>query len=398
MTFAFTPEQIKKFNLWKQQSNTSENRAWIDTSLRASNNFNNLLSGEDFQTRDLKPELIDDLFRFMKQMAANRNLGRQLYEVNGLENFNKRLRTLLFGTEPIVNRMDQFFEMKGIREVTMSHFLCLFKPTEYPFYSSQTFGVLDISKEQYKEVEAQTVKEFNVHQSLDEDTFNYLQHLVVFRELKRVLSCDSYPEINLILWDAYLAEGGIEEGRPNPSVVAAEKELYAPIRKWIEDNFGKRVKSERGTYWIRETANDNRKGRWSRPDITFVEVNRFMMLPQRNCQVTSFEIKRAGEFGLPSVYETTAHQRWTHYSYLVLEVANEETELAEDLVSECARFGIGLMKAFQDVKTKDYVLDEILHPHRQNPEPKEVDKMLIDFFRELDESEEQKFKDAIGKS
>jgi hypothetical protein len=127
------------------------------------------------------------------------------------------------------------------------------------------------------------------------------------------------------------------------------------------------------------------------------------MLPQRSVQVTSFEIKRASDAELSSVYESTAHQRWAQYSYLVVEVAGG-ADLPENVVTEASRFGIGLMKAYRTFQlgssatgqSSEFQLEEIVAPQRQNPEPKEQDAMLKDFFRD-DEREAKKFRDAIGR-
>ncbi|MCL4340141.1 MAG: hypothetical protein M1388_03300 [Thaumarchaeota archaeon] len=73
---------------------------------------------------------------------------------------------------------------------------------------------------------------------------------------------------------------------------------------------------------------------WSRPYLIFVEVNQLGFLPQINVQVTSFEIKRADDTELSSVYEAASHQRWAHYSYLIIEVPNKELELPENLTTE----------------------------------------------------------------
>jgi hypothetical protein len=401
MPFSFTTDQVAKLRDWSGTLSKPENKSWYESTKAAVATYNRILSDASFQNgKELSSARIDELFRQMKVLSHNRALSNLLYKDNGLQNFNARLRLLLFGKGSLADRIDQFIDMKGVSEVTTSHFLSLHNPQEYPFFSWQTYQVLDLTKSQEQEALRQALSESSISDSrkFGENTINYLQHSIVFREVKRVLQLESYPQVNVVLWDAYDARS-IDEGRPGLSLVTQENQLYAPIRKWLERNWGTQINQSGDYYWIKETANVARKGqlgKWSRPDLTFVEVNRFDLLPQRNVQVTSFEIKRADDTDLSSVYEAASHQRWAHYSYLIIEVPNKELELPENLAMEASRFGVGLMKAYPVLESPDYDLEELIAPLRQNPEPKELDKMLKDFFKE-DDRQAKRFKDAIGR-
>lgn len=87
----------------------------------------------------------------MKELSHDRALSNLLYKENGLEAFNAGLRKLLFGSESLPARINQFVDLKWVREVVASHFLCLKDPVTYPFFSWQTYKLLDLSREQEEE-------------------------------------------------------------------------------------------------------------------------------------------------------------------------------------------------------------------------------------------------------
>lgn len=167
-------------------------------------------------------------------------------------------------------------------------------------------------------------------------------------------------------------------------LVGDEDKLYEPALQWLDANWGKEVRDDGDEYWARITASKVRKGqlgKWSRPDITSIQVSRFDVLPQRSVEVSTFEIKRFSDLtDLASVYEAASHQRWAHYTYLVVEVPDIAHPIPEYLITEAARFGVGLLKIYVDSASKAYELEEVVGLKRQNPEPKELDRMLSDFF------------------
>lgn len=182
------------------------------------------------------------------------------------------------------------------------------------------------------------------------------------------------------------------------TLVKDEENLYDPALNWLNANWGREVRDDGDEYWIRVTATKARKGqlgKWSRPDLTSIQVSRFDVLPERSIEVSTFEVKRFSDLSdLASVYEAASHQRWSHYTYLVVEVPNKEYPIPEYLISESARFGVGLLKMFVEDTSKEYELEESIGPRRQSPEPKELDRMLLDFFSNS-QKELRRFKDLI---
>lgn len=182
------------------------------------------------------------------------------------------------------------------------------------------------------------------------------------------------------------------------NLVADEASLYEPALKWLKDNWGKEIMDDGDDYWARITATQARRGqlgKWSRPDITSIQVNRFDILPERSIEVSTFEVKKFSDStDLASVYEAASHQRWAQYTYLVVEVPEKDSRPQEYLTTEAARFGVGLLIMYRDSTNSQYEMEEVLGPKRQNPEPKELDRMLADFFS-YNEKELRKFRDLI---
>jgi hypothetical protein len=185
-------------------------------------------------------------------------------------------------------------------------------------------------------------------------------------------------------------------------LVRTEDELYKPLKMWLDKTWGEQSRKEGNEFWSQITASQSRRGRWSRPDITSVEISRFELLPQKDVEISTFEVKRASDaLNLASVYEAASHQRWGHYAYLVIEQpAHDPREVSygfdSNYLNELRRFGVGLLGMYWNPAEGQYSIETLLDvlPARQHPDPRDVDKMLVDFFS-YDPREARKFKDLV---
>lgn len=124
MKFQFTEEQISNLPRGKSSLNTEEARNWAAEEDKAEIETAAILNDEKFKNgENLSPEKLDELFRNVKWLSANRNLSNLIYRTNGLDTFNSKLRNLSHGTEPLPQRVDAFFRMQLIGIQTMSQFL-----------------------------------------------------------------------------------------------------------------------------------------------------------------------------------------------------------------------------------------------------------------------------------
>jgi hypothetical protein len=224
--FSFTPEQKDNLRKWMAFLDTDGARRWALEEKDAIGRIKNIFQKAGFRGgKDLSAEQLDDVFRNMQKLIRNLALNRRLYEDNGLTNFNSKLRTLLFSSEPLAKRVNQFFELKWVRILTLSQFLCSFSPTEYPEIGWQTLEVLDLDSSQSESAYRQALREHNISQPQDyrDDTIEYLKSIVIFRNIKNLLNIDLYTSVNDMLWFVYSeANQGVESF---PSTVSLEVDL-----------------------------------------------------------------------------------------------------------------------------------------------------------------------------
>ena len=192
------------------------------------------------------------------------------------------------------------------------------------------------------------------------------------------------------------------DSRPSQSaktkhLVKKESELYQPLRAWVEEIWGK--DREPGDFFearITATPKGRRKadGKWTRPDITLVQVNNYEYLAQPILDVTTFEVKKFSDAqDIRSVYEAAAHSRWAHYSFLVVEVPDDEFEFPPRFMSELERFHLGLITMWK-VKSDWEFEQEVWETQRLNPDPAELNSLLETFFKH---NQNQKvYKQALG--
>ena len=180
--------------------------------------------------------------------------------------------------------------------------------------------------------------------------------------------------------------------------VRRESELYEPLRGWLCEEWGKDVES--GDFFeviVTATATGKKRasGQWSRPDITLVQVNSYEYMPQPVLEVTTFEVKKFSDAqNIRSVYETAAHSRWAHFSYLVAEVPGEDFEFPKRFTAELERFDIGLILMWKDKKTWNFQVLE-WETDRLSPDPAELNGLLQTFFQQSKRKRE--FMHALGK-
>lgn len=182
------------------------------------------------------------------------------------------------------------------------------------------------------------------------------------------------------------------------NVVDEEAKLYQPLKKLLDDEWGREAKEADDFFELRITGSPKGRtrdgGQWTRPDLTLVEVSTFEYQSGSNLEVTTFEVKRFGDGqNIASVYEAAAHSRWAHYAYLVVEVPEEKVEFPERFISEIERFHIGLMSLWREHNEWKFAVEA--EPERLSPDPKELDSLLKTFFH--DERRLKEYKRAVGK-
>ena len=227
--FSFTPEQKANLERWKDFLNSEQAQKWAVDEKEVIESIHNILKQARFEEgNDLTPEKLDSMFHEMRELINNRSLARNLYEDNGIANFNSRLRRLFFSNEPFADRVNQFLELKRVGILTVSHFLCAFSPTENPEIGWQTLDVLELDSVQLDNAYRQALREHGISSPQDYrgDTIEYLRDIVIFREIKNLLHIEDYNLINDLLWLVWLARPEAEvEVKPTTTSVSLERDL-----------------------------------------------------------------------------------------------------------------------------------------------------------------------------
>ena len=119
-----------------------------------------------------------------------------------------------------------------------------------------------------------------------------------------------------------------------------------------------------------------RTGRWSRPDLTLVALQKFCFPHRIGVELFGFEIKRDMQADISSVFEAVAHTRFVHYAYVVWQIlsGSEKYKVAKDIETSCQHYGIGLITFSDALNSSSYIVRAT--PVRQNPHPWDVDEYL----------------------
>ena len=187
-----------------------------------------------------------------------------------------------------------------------------------------------------------------------------------------------------------------------PTLVKDESKLYCELRNWLEKNIVAADENSGGQAWSVETGEPKQwkrsTGHWSRPDVVLVEITSYEYLSHRDVAVTTYEIKRYNpQMDNSWVFEAASHSKGAHYSYLVVEVSEDQdtdeppTELSADL----RQFGIGFGWLYFSKETKEYEFHEVLEPNRKNPNPDDENELLKNFVSRLKPAQQTAFKHAI---
>jgi hypothetical protein len=183
-----------------------------------------------------------------------------------------------------------------------------------------------------------------------------------------------------------------------PGLVSRESDLYAPFADWIGASFEDQDLAFAHAK-ITATARGRVRsgGRWSRPDVTAVQVFRYDWLPDITVEVSSYEIKRATDAEkLESVYEAAAHGRWAHRVSLVLEQLADDGPVATSILDEVRRFRLGLYVMRRRPGGGFDIREEVEPPLTPESQPEDLNA-LLDYFLRDPSTLRQEYLRAIGR-
>jgi hypothetical protein len=129
-----------------------------------------------------------------------------------------------------------------------------------------------------------------------------------------------------------------------------ESELYDPFIEALRSGYISEYKVPKDCLLVKtaHAGSRNTGGKWTRPDVALVAVHSYPFLPNKNIEVTTFEIKKSIGEALQGVFEALAHSAFAHRTYLAVKVEGQiPKEQADDWTrvrEECDRLAIGLIK------------------------------------------------------
>jgi hypothetical protein len=120
-----------------------------------------------------------------------------------------------------------------------------------------------------------------------------------------------------------------------------------------------------------------RAGKWTQPDLTLIAIQCLPLQKRIELELFSFELKRANDSDVDSVFEAVAHTRYAHYAYLAWHQPHGTAiaiERKRDVETNCRTHGIGLIVFSDPLLAASY--DILLAPSRKNPHPVDVEEYL----------------------
>jgi hypothetical protein len=182
---------------------------------------------------------------------------------------------------------------------------------------------------------------------------------------------------------------------PGAGLVRLEKDLYEPFADWLRSSLeDQELPFAEARITAHPTGYRHGRGRWSRPDVTAVQVSGYDWLPEITVEVSTYEIKQAADaMKLESVYEAAAHGRWAHRASLVVEQA-EGREPVPSILDEVRRFRLGLY-AMSSRPEGGFDVREVVKPElTHESQPEDLNELLSIFLGE-DQEMRQSYLRAI---
>jgi hypothetical protein len=174
------------------------------------------------------------------------------------------------------------------------------------------------------------------------------------------------------------------EEPPQAGLVKLERELYEPFADWLQSSLADQdLKFAEARITATPKGHKRSSGRWSRPDVTAVQVSGYDWLPEITVEVSTYEIKQAADATkLESVYEAAAHGRRAHRASLVVEQAEGRDAVPDPILNEVRRFRLGLYSMRRRPDGSFDPREIIKPPLTHESQPEDLNEMLGIFLGE----------------
>jgi MoxR-like ATPase len=187
---AWQEEGERRFDHWSRR----------EALLASTQAFGALLRDSKFKSgQPLTEEGRLGLLRLAASLAPNGNLSRRLYGADAT-GFDRRLWTLLFGTDPLLERLRVFLSTRGTGALTAAQLLCAAAPDTYPLITRMALRRLRLTGAQRREAVRDAEARYGFTASETNDSAQELLGLfVVYEAVREGLRAITYPEIDDLL-------------------------------------------------------------------------------------------------------------------------------------------------------------------------------------------------------
>lgn len=210
-TFKLKEEQIQILKeFFASSTEDPAFREWHDTQKESSESFKKILVERNLAQGGRLS--LDELYEAGRLISAG--LGSTVlgirgkyspFEANSIDIFNSKLRNLLYSSDELGRRVDDFLDMKYVGIQTVSQFLCKYNCEKYPFfaeYMRDVFESLSIDETQLLDARRQAEEEFKLGTDIrNNPTWEYFKYFVILREIKNELGLEDYLETQNLLWN-----------------------------------------------------------------------------------------------------------------------------------------------------------------------------------------------------
>ncbi len=211
---AWQEEGERRFDHWSRR----------ESLLSATREFSRLLRESGLQSgRSFSDEARTRLLRAAADLAPNTHLSRRLWVADPAD-FDRRLRVLLFGQEPLYARLQTFLSVRGTGALTAAQLLCAAAPESYPLLTRPALRRLRLTAAQKRAARQDAAGRYGFSVTGDPDAAQSLLALfVVYEAVRAALAANTYPDVDDLLraeW-ALLPTAGAALVRETPSAYTA---------------------------------------------------------------------------------------------------------------------------------------------------------------------------------
>jgi hypothetical protein len=168
-----------------------------------------------------------------------------------------------------------------------------------------------------------------------------------------------------------------------------EPDLYDPMLLQIDSNWSRdEGYDSRITRKTAMSGSRNTGGKWTRPDISVVAIQKFKFLRDPVFDVISFEIKPIWQITVEGVFEALAHRQYTTRAYTIFHTSvsnfNSQPE-ANRIIALAEQHGVGIILAENPADYDSWV--EQAKARRWSPDPADLNEFIQRVFPPSDHDE-----------